>query len=211
MVKILTQAAIASRFDILGMKEPSEIARHAEYLDLLRHWNKTVNLTSLCLDPLSAEAIDRLIIEPVVAARHIERSKNLADIGTGGGSPALPLAVESSAQSLTMIESRTRKCAFLREASRVLEVSANVVEARFEQALREAVIQATSDYVTIRAVRLDIEAGELIRYLLRDGGTVLRFTSTSRDESIVPEGFHVVSDLPLLPSQQSHLQFLIVS
>lgn len=41
------------------------------YVGLLTKWNKTVNLTALPLDPLSDEAMDRLLIEPLIAAeRH---------------------------------------------------------------------------------------------------------------------------------------------
>ena len=61
------------------------------YYELLARWNRKINLTSL-EDP--DEAIDRLLLEPVIAARHLSPAVvNVMDVGSGGGSPALPLAL----------------------------------------------------------------------------------------------------------------------
>ena len=40
----------------------------AAYFRLLAHWNNRINLTSLPLEPPTAQAVDRLFIEPLVAA-----------------------------------------------------------------------------------------------------------------------------------------------
>ena len=49
----------------------------------------------------------------------------LMDIGSGGGSPAIPLKLALPHLHLTMVEAKVRKSAFLREASRQLELDGN--------------------------------------------------------------------------------------
>ena len=43
-------------------------AKLTSYFHLLAHWNTRINLTSLPLDPPTAQAVDRLFIEPLVSA-----------------------------------------------------------------------------------------------------------------------------------------------
>ena len=49
----------------LAMLDPLEA-----YFRLLTHWNATINLTALPLDPPTDETFDRLLIEPLAAAPH---------------------------------------------------------------------------------------------------------------------------------------------
>ena len=106
------------------------------YYELLARWNQKINLTAL---DNADEAIDRLLLEPVLAAKAIEgsRPRALLDIGSGGGSPAIPLALAlGSDVSLMMVEVKARKSAFLREAIRQLSMSHAVVEnRRYEELL----------------------------------------------------------------------------
>ena len=61
------------------------------YFELLVRWNRRINLTALPLEPLGDETLDRLFIEPLVAARHVQASPlTWFDLGSGGGSPAVP-------------------------------------------------------------------------------------------------------------------------
>src|SRR5688500_5649917 len=113
---------------------PPLAARLAVFLDLLLRWNRKINLTALSnLD----DSIDRLVIEPLAATRHIQpRSGRLIDLGSGGGSPAIPLALALPDLDLTMVEVKARKSAFLREAVRVLELRRALVEnVRYEALL----------------------------------------------------------------------------
>ena len=62
------------------------------YFALLARWNAKINLTAFNLAEPNDEAIDRLLIEPLVAAKHLPpRAGTLIDIGSGNGSPAIPL------------------------------------------------------------------------------------------------------------------------
>jgi 16S rRNA (guanine527-N7)-methyltransferase len=136
------------------------------YFELLSHWNRRINLTALDLDGFPSATLDRLILEPLVAADVIDPNTDvsLLDLGSGGGSPAIPLAIARPRILLSMVESRQKKCSFLREALRVLSLSrSRIICARFEE-LDLSDFEAL-DYITLRAVRID-DTLELLLYRL---------------------------------------------
>ena len=107
---------LADRAAHAGLLVPEALsARLVVYYQVLSHWNRKINLTALS-DP--DEAVDRLLLEPIAAATHLPHHAALVDLGSGGGSPAIPLALATNAANLVMVESRVRKAAFLREALR---------------------------------------------------------------------------------------------
>src|SRR4029079_802320 len=74
---------------------PSAVDALEQYFALLARWNPRINLTALPLTPPSDDTFDRLFVEPVAAARHIDPAASGAgpirwiDLGSGGGSPAI--------------------------------------------------------------------------------------------------------------------------
>lgn len=175
---------LESRLRLVGLELPVALPLHEWYFSLLAKWNRTVNLTSLPLYPPSDEAIDRLLVEPIAAGRLAGFPDRIIDIGSGGGSPAIPfwLEVQVGRPELKMIESRSKKCAFLREAVRHhAPRTAEVIEQRFENLLEtHPSLRASADIVTVRAVRLDEETRALIGDLLRPDGRVFHFTDELR-------------------------------
>ena len=172
-----TRSLLASRAELAGLAiPPALVDRLVAYYELLVRWNRKINLTSLS-DP--NQAVDRLLLEPVAAAPHLPAGSRLADLGSGGGSPAIPLAIALNAPHLLMVESRSRKAAFLREAARAVDVPATVAAVRFEQLRATAAHRASADVVSMRAVRPDSETLALARWLSRAGGIVAYFGSTA--------------------------------
>jgi len=154
------------------------------YFDLLARWNAKINLTALPLTTPTDETFDRLFVEPLAAARHI-RDAPIAwfDLGSGGGSPAIPLKVVRPATTLVMVESKARKAAFLREAIRTLGLAdASVLNVRAEAIPRDWT--ARVDVVTLRAVRADANLAAVCAQLLRDGGELLWFRATIAAASV---------------------------
>lgn len=149
-------------------------ARLAAYLDLLFLWNRKINLTSLT-DP--DDAIDRLLIEPVAAARFIPaQATSLMDVGSGGGSPAIPLKLVVPRLSLVMVEVKVRKAAFLREAARHLQLADVRVEtSRFEELLARPEFHEAMDVLTLRAIRIEPSVLMSLQAFLRPGGRLLLF------------------------------------
>lgn len=160
-----------------GKASPEQITNLAAYVELLARWNKKINLTALPVDPLSDEAADRLIVEPVLGARHLRKTDHLAiDVGTGGGSPAIPLAIMAPDLRLVMVEVKVRKSAFLREAVRLLGLTGATVEnCRVEELLPRSEYHEAVDVVTVRAVRPDRRLLMAIQAFLKPGGRLFWF------------------------------------
>ncbi len=147
-------ALIAARAEVAGLSPaPDVVAACAAYLDLLAKWNRRMNLTALAVDPPSEAAVDRLLLEPLVAARHVLLSdRHLLDLGSGGGSPAIPMKIAAPWLRLTMVEVREKKAAFLREAARALQPPEVVVEAKRIEELEPS---GSVDVVSLRAVKVN--------------------------------------------------------
>lgn len=147
------------------------------YFDLLRKWNRKVSLTALPVDDAGDEAIDRLLIEPVLATRYLPAAAAMVlDIGSGGGSPAIPMKLAAPGISLRMVESKTRKAAFLREVVRTLDLDRTTVDAvRFEELLARPTLHEAIDVVTMRAVRVDQKTLAELQSFVRPGGSLFLF------------------------------------
>lgn len=160
-----------------GTVSPEQVTNLAAYVELLARWNKKINLTALPVNPLSDEAVDRLIVEPVMAARRLSGSERFVlDVGTGGGSPAVPFALVASDIRLVMVEVKVRKCAFLQEVVRQLGMSqASVENCRIEELLVRRELLEAVDVVTVRAVRPDRRLLNAIQAFLKPGGRLFWF------------------------------------
>ena len=193
--------------------EPWLIDGLETYFQLLTKWNAKINLTAFRLTPEGDDAaIDRLLIEPVVAARYIpENARTLLDAGSGGGSPAIPLKLASTNLSLRMVEVKTRKAVFLREAVRALGLrDAEVETSRFEELLPRAELHEAVDLVSIRAVRIDIRTLNSLQAFLRPGGKLLLFRGASKSdlEDSPPPPLAWMATYPLVDSLHSKLVVL---
>jgi 16S rRNA (guanine527-N7)-methyltransferase len=157
--------------------EPAVAGKLVLYVDLLAKWNQQINLTALPLDPSTDEAIDRLLIEPLVAGSRIEpRDRLVVDVGSGGGSPAIPMKIAAPAVRMILVESRLKKAAFLREAVRHLELTETDVEnRRLEELVEREDLHGQADVVTLRAVAPTVELWGSIERLLRKGARVFWF------------------------------------
>jgi 16S rRNA (guanine(527)-N(7))-methyltransferase RsmG len=151
------------------------------YFALLARWNAKINLTAFNLADPDDEAIDRLFIEPLVAAKHLpSRAGTLIDIGSGSGSPAIPLRLAAQGLALTMVEAKTRKAVFLMEALRHLNLSEGKVEtARYEELLTRPELHEAFDLLSIRAVRVEARTFLTLQAFLRPDGQVFWFRGPS--------------------------------
>lgn len=159
----------------------------AAYLELLARWNQKINLTSLPLAEPTDETFDRLIIEPLVASRHLRASDcAVIDVGSGGGSPAIPMKMAAPAISLRMVESKTRKAAFLREAVRQLNLERVEVEtARFEELLARPQMHEAYDVATLRAVRIEPRTLNTVQAFLKIQGRIFLFRASGSGSNLL--------------------------
>jgi 16S rRNA (guanine527-N7)-methyltransferase len=197
----------------VGLTLPAELAAQLEaYYRLLATWNTKINLTGLKLSDVSPDAIDRLLIEPIIAAKYVPvKAARMIDVGSGGGSPAIPLALAVPHARLLMVESKTRKSVFLREAVRTLGLKdAEVVTARFEELLARPDLHEVHDLVTVRAVSIESRVLLTLQAFAKPGGLVFLFRGSGPSdpsESVTPP-LAWKATYPLIESLRSRLVVL---
>ena len=176
LARRLQQRATRARLDL----SEELVEQLTVYVELLQRWNEQMNLTAL--DDRDT-GLDRLVIEPIVAARHLPGVEaKVIDVGSGGGSPAIPLRLAMRGGSMLMVETKTRKAAFLREAVRQLGLKETVVEAsRFESLLAVPDLHESFDVLTLRAVRVEGRVLRSLQAFVKPDGELFLFRG-SRDE-----------------------------
>lgn len=202
------------RAQVAGVSVGGDLVESLEaYYQLLARWNAKINLTAFRLTAGGEDdAVDRLLVEPLVAARHVpEGARTLLDAGSGGGSPAIPLALASPRLHLRMVEVKTRKAVFLREAVRALGLKrADVETARFEELLPRPELHEALDLVSIRAVRLETRTFLTLQAFLRPGGLLLLFRGAGGAGVVdsAPPPLEWIATYPLIESLRSQLVVL---
>jgi 16S rRNA (guanine527-N7)-methyltransferase len=202
------ESRLAHRASEEGVQISPELSvRVLAYLRLLEHWNRRINLTSLS-DP--DDVIARLLLEPLVAAAYLPRAVPLADLGSGGGSPAIPLALALGSSELLMVESRSRKAAFLREAGREVGLTVTVESDRFETVATRAAYVHRFGLVSVRAVRPDAVLMTSASKLLCSGGLLALFGTANGPDCAdqLPPDLAWRETRPLLRSTNSRLSVL---
>jgi 16S rRNA (guanine527-N7)-methyltransferase len=190
---------LAPRLEALSISLTAEEFRLlGEYWSLLARWNQRMNLTALPLEDYPSDSIDRLIVEPLLAARAVPAEQaTWFDLGSGGGSPAIPIKITRPGAALVMVESRSRKAAFLREVVRSLGLaSAETVNDRFENVAERR--PAAADCITVRAVRPDDGMLATVRRLLKPSGRLILFENPG--SSLDLPGFATIDEVAGGPS-----------
>lgn len=136
------------------------------YTELLAKWNRTYNLTAIN-DPLGMVTHHLLDSLSVVPHLPLGADAALADVGSGGGLPGIPIAIVKREWRVTVNDASEKKAAFLRQAAIELQLpNLSVHEGRVEAwrpAKRFALVIS----------RAFAELGEFIersRHLLEPGG-----------------------------------------
>ena len=89
-----------------------------------------------------------------------------------------------------IVEAKTRKSVFLREALRVLEMTdAEVVTSRFEELLAKPELHEAHELLTLRAVRVESAVLMNLQAFVRPGGEIFLFRAASgrmRPDTLMP-------------------------
>ena len=161
---------------------PPPLTQLACYLDLLLRWNRRVNLTGY-RDP--RQIVRRLFGESLYLTRVVDLRGWLVDVGSGAGFPGLALKLAAPGLRVTLIESRRKKGAFLKEVVRSCSFSyVDVVVDRFESWGRRLVTAEKPTLITTRAVKVEGRFLDLMRAVLPEQGKGAFLTTAARAAEI---------------------------
>lgn len=147
---------------------------------LLEQWRRRMNLVGPgSIEPHYQDA-DRALADLQLEGRWV-------DLGSGAGFPGVVMAARYPELELELVESRQKRCVFLREALG----RAGVTSVLVRQTRLESLDDGVYDGVTSRALAAPATMLEHARRLLRPGGQLLLFlqrdapTPTAEDYEVV--------------------------
>lgn len=160
------------------------------YIDLLLEANQRMNLTRIA-DRESAQV--HHVGDALTLLRFIgPRAGRLADVGSGGGVPGIPLAIARPDVQVLLIESTQKKAAFLADAVWRLGLSNVQVSAnRAEDAGRRPDLRGAFDVVVVRAVATLDWLAEWCLPLLKNWGKMLAMKGPKAAEEL-PAAEHAI-------------------
>jgi 16S rRNA (guanine527-N7)-methyltransferase len=156
---------LAALLEAAGV-EARYVARLAQYGALVLETNRRFNVTGAKTPAeLAGHLADSLTVVPFVRAPYV-------DIGSGGGLPAIPVALASGVH-VTLIESNLKKARFLKSLLETFELDGEVVAERAEVAGHDERFRDHFASGTARAVAMAPVVAELLLPLIAPGGVAI--------------------------------------
>lgn len=192
----------------LGLELPTEArARLLAFAALLGKWNRVYNLTAI---RSPEQAITHHLLDSLAVLPHLEGLRRIADIGSGGGLPGIPLAIARPDLEIVSIETVGKKASFQQQAKIELQLTnftplhARVEELQPDEAFDAVISRAFSDLATF--VRLT-------RHLLAPGGCFVAMKGVYPQEELDALGNDVrlLRDVPLtVPGLEAERQLIFL-
>lgn len=121
------------------------------YAEMLLEWNEKINLTAIT----DSEGIAiKHFYDSLTPLWYLNIPKNarVIDVGTGAGFPSIPMAIVRPDLRFTLLDSLNKRLNFLNEVCTRLDISAELVHMRAEDAAQKAEYRESFDVAVSRAV-----------------------------------------------------------
>ena len=83
------------------------------HLELVSKWNRVHNLTAV---RETSRMVVLHVLDSLSLLPHIGEARSMLDVGSGPGFPGIPVAIMRPALEVTLLDSSSKKCAFLEQA-----------------------------------------------------------------------------------------------
>ena len=155
-----------------GMGTPLDadhLSRLALFVAELKRWNKRINLTAITSD---REIAVKHLLDSLTLTTILPQTGRLLDIGSGGGFPAIPLAIVFPSLSITSVDAVGKKITFQRHICRLLSLTnLSAIHARAESLA--GTDPAGFDWVVSRAFSSIPLFARLALPVLKPDGTIV--------------------------------------
>lgn len=150
------------------------------FKELLKEHNKMYNLTSICDDD---GIYFKHFLDSVAGEEYFEKGASVAEIGSGGGFPSVPLKIVRSDLRFTLVESTGKKFNYLNTVVDKLGLSGvKVLNIRAEDGAKDRALREKFDICCARAVaRLNTLSEYCLPYV-KVGGRFIAYKGDCDDE-----------------------------
>lgn len=194
-------SALALRLD------DSQCERLLQYIELLAKWNKVYNLTAV-REP--SRMVGQHILDSLSVISSLGNCKTIVDVGTGAGLPGIPLAIAVPVLQVTLLDTVSKKTAFVRHAIGELSLGENAVaiNARVEDYQPAQPFDAVISRAFADIKDFVVGAG----HLCKAGGRMFAMKGVYPHDEIarMPGGFSVESVVALTVPAVSGQRHLVV-
>jgi len=161
-----------------------QLALFDKYLSIYMKWNKVYNLSSIRKkeEVIKKHFFDSLTLTKLFEKENIDvEKKNIADFGTGGGFPGVPLKIYYEDKiNLYLIDAIQKKCIFLETLKKELKIEWTVICKRAEK------IDKKFDIVLSRATGETFEVLKIGKNILKENGYLIIMKAKKIEEELRP-------------------------
>ena len=213
----MTEGLVSLGIEDLGLGlSGANIDRLELFLQEMARWNRVHNLTAIedQKDSVVLHLIDSIAVLPIMDQFLGNKTALIADLGSGGGLPAIPIAILRPEWRLTLIEAVRKKTAFLQHARGKLELkNTEILSERVETVAKKR--PGEFDAVISRAFTSLANFLELSQPLLRPGGLVFAMKAKRADEELQEvslDQWQLIADEPLqIPNLKVERRLLVLT
>jgi 16S rRNA (guanine527-N7)-methyltransferase len=184
------------------------------FMQELERWNRVHTLTSVVGEQASIDLhlIDSIAILPIMREFLPPTQVRIADLGSGGGLPAIPIAIAEPNWSISLIEAVRKKTAFLQNVKGKLGLSnTSIYSERVEQVASQE--PGKYDAVMSRAFTSLDRFLDLAEPFLKPGGLVFAMKARRADEelsTVSKERWRLLADrFVLIPNSTAERRLLV--
>ena len=176
-----------------------------DYETFLISWNRTHNLISKSQTTFLKEHIQ----DSLAISSKLQRC--LVDLGSGGGLPGIPIAIANPEKTVILVESNTKKSAFLLNATGRLGLkNTQVINERIEK-IDPSTLPEQFDIVSraVGSIKTNIN---LVSGLLKNKSTELKLMKTEDqlDQEKIPPGY-IIKKIDKFPSKTKDKTRILVT
>ena len=213
----MSEGLLALGIQELGLElSHANIAELELFLHEMGRWNQVHNLTAIEgeKDSIALHLIDSIAVLPILRRYLKDPHPRIADLGSGGGLPAIPIAIVQREWQLSLIEAIRKKTAFLQHVRGKLKLKN--IEVLCERVEDVAVQQPGQfDAVISRAFTNLARFLELSLPFLKPTGLVFAMKAKRANEElqdVCMEDWRLVADEPLqIPNLAVERRLLVLA
>ena len=156
------------------------------YHEMLIAANREMNLTRVSED--FPEAADRNYLDSLTLLSRLGNPETLVDVGTGAGFPGVPVSILRPDIRVTLMDSLGKRTAFLNDVIQALDLNAECVLSRAEDAAKLPLYRDAFDAATARAVAETNVLAEWLLPFVKPGGRVLALKGPAAEAELAAAG-----------------------